>query len=383
MWTRRRIASISAVLALLASFAWLAFHSSEPSYHGKSLSVWLDQARQNKEVENALQDVYLDTPAARAVRGIGKDALPSLLRMAHTRDTPLRREMVDLSQRYDWLRIHPQHFQDIQMKAAYGFLVLGPAAKPALPNLISMLDDPASEVRLLAAFAIAKIGPDSARAIPDLQRLITNSISANAQRKFSTDDRALPAYALGAMGPAGRMALPQIELLRKDSDLFVRATAEAAFIKISGTGLDAILEQLKDLSNSTNWLFAAQAIAFLGTNGARAVPSLIPALQNSNASIRANALDALSAIHMAPEITIPAILPLVSVTNTNNWTRASALTVLRNFEPSARSLVPTNTLLQALQDPDENIRIHAANALRQIDPEAARKAGIDSGADNN
>jgi HEAT repeat protein len=383
MWTRRRIASTTAVLAALALLGWLAFHSSEPSYHGKSLSIWLDQARQNKEVENALQDVYLDTPAARAVRGIGKDALPSLLRMAHTRDTPLRREMVDLSQRYDWLRIHPQHFQDIQMKAAYGFLVLGPAAKPALPNLVSMLDDPASEVRLLAAFAIAKIGPDSAPAIPALQRLITNSVSANAQRKFSTDDRALPAYALGAMCPAGRMALPQIELLRKDSNLFVRATAEAAFIKISGTGLDAILEQLKDLSNSTNWLFAAQAIAFLGTDGARAVPSLIPALQNTNASIRANALDALSAIHMAPEITIPAILPLVAAANTNNWTRASALTLLRNFGPSARGMVPTTTWLQALQDADKNIRIHATNALRQIDPEAARKAGIDSGTDGN
>jgi HEAT repeat protein len=383
MWTRRRITSTTAVLALLAFLAWLAFHSSEPSYHGKSLSAWLRQARQSKEIENPFSDLYLDTSSARAVRAMGKDALPTLLRMAHTRDTPLRRTIFDLSQKYDWLRIHPQRFQDIQMETAYGFLVLGPEAKSALPELISMLDNPAPEVRILAAFAIGKIGPDGAPAIPAIQRLITNSLSPNPNRKFSTDDVALPAFALGAMGAAARPALPQIELLRKDSAVFVRAAAEAAFVKISGHGLDAILEPLKDAPGSTNWTFGAVAILFLGTNGAPAIPFLIPALQNTNASVRDKALDALSVIHASPETTIPAILPLVEPSNTNNWNRANALSALRNFGPSARPFVPTTTLLQALQDPDENIRIHATNALRQIDPEAARKPGIDSGDESN
>jgi len=40
-------------------------------------------------------------------------------------------------------------------------------------------------------------------------------------------------------------------------------------------------------------------------------------------------------------------------------------------------------LLQALQDPHEDICRRATNALRQIDPEAARKAGIDSDNDRN
>jgi HEAT repeat protein len=242
-----------------------------------------------------------------------------------------------------------------------------------------MLDDPAPEVQILAALAVGKIGPDGAPAIPALQRLITNSLTANPSRKFSTDERALPAYALGAMGPVALPALPQIELLRKDSDLFVRAAAEAAFIKISGTGLDTIFEPLKD----PPWAFAAEAIQFLGTNAAPAIPFLIPALQNTNAGVRNSALLALSAIHMSPETTIPAILPFVVATNTNSMTRTRALTALRNFGPSARGFVPMTTLLQALQDPDENIRIHATNALRQIDPEAARKAGIDSSSDSN
>ncbi len=224
--TRRRIASIAAVLAALALLAWLAFHSSEPSYHGKSLSAWLEQARQNREFENAMQEVHLDTPSARAVRAMGKDALPTLLRMAHTGDTPLRKR---LSRQYDWLGLHPQPFDDIQRKYVYGFWVLGPAAKDALSELISMLDDRAPEVRVFAAFAIGKIGPDAAPALPALQRLITNSLSANVQGQWKGEDRALAAYALGSIGPAAQRALPQIELLRKDSDLYTPRWPSSGF----------------------------------------------------------------------------------------------------------------------------------------------------------
>jgi HEAT repeat protein len=84
---------------------------------------------------------------------------------------------------------------------------------------------------------------------------------------------------------------------------------------------------------------------------------------------------------MSPEITIPAILPFVAATNTNNGNRANALSALRNFGSSARGMVPMTTLLQALQAPDEGVRAQATNALRQIDPEAARKAGIDAGSE--
>jgi hypothetical protein len=301
--------------------------------------------------------------------------------MARTRDTAMRRRLIALSDEYAWIGVHPEPFDHIQMKAAYGFYVLGPAAKPALSKLVSMLDDPAPEVRALAAFAIGKIGPESARAIPALQRLITKPLAPNPQGTFAIQDRYLAAYALGAMGPAARAALPQIELLRQDSNMIVRAVAEAAFIRISGAGLSAIVEPLKAPSDSTNWLFAAEAVQFLGTNGAPAIPFLLQALQSTNARASSLALNALAAIHVSPEITIPAILPLIGISNTNAWDRANALDVLRSFGPSARGLAPVAILLQALTDPDLNVRAHATNALRHIDPEAAKKAGIDAGED--
>ena len=86
---------------------------------------------------------------------------------------------------------------------------------------------------------------------------------------------------------------------------------------------------------------------------------------------------------MSPETTIPAVLPFVAAGNTTNRITEGALSVLHNFGPRARGIVPIATLLQTLQDPDEDIRRRATNALRQIDPEAARKAGIDSGYGSN
>jgi HEAT repeat protein len=294
--------------------------------------------------------------------------------------------MIELSRRYHWLGLHLEDFDETQMKVAYGFLVLGPVAKTALPELISMLNDPAPEVRALASFAIGKIGPEGASALPALQRLITNSVSGSAQGPHSTDERVLAAFALGEMGSVARPTLPQLELLRKDSDIFVRGAAEAAFVKISGRGLDAILEPLKDASswtNWTNWQFAARATTFLGTNGIQAIPFLIQALQCTNSGARDLALESLGAIHMSPEITVPAILPLIAPTNTKAGDRATALAILRNLGTSARAMVPTTRLLQALQDTDGNVRAQATNALRQIDPEAARKAGIDSDGGSN
>ena len=66
------------------------------------------------------------------------------------------------------------------------------------------------------------------------------------------------------------------------------------------------------VADATAWSPAAFGLIGLGTNAAPAIPFLIPALQNTNASVRNTALLALSAIHVSPETTVPAILPFVA-----------------------------------------------------------------------
>src|SRR5438445_4670055 len=124
----------------IAAVAWIAFGPHEPSYQGKSLSAWLAEANQRKELGDPFAEIVIDTPPARAIRAMGKDALPALLRMAATRDTPLRNTIENFSINNEWLGIHPQSFKDIQFNAAYGFMVLGPKARPAVPRLVVLLD---------------------------------------------------------------------------------------------------------------------------------------------------------------------------------------------------------------------------------------------------
>ena len=377
MWSRRRIALVSVAVGFTATFAWLAFHSSEPSYHGKSLSVWLEEARTNQELSDALADVQIDSPAARAVRAMGKRALPALTRMARTRDTALRRRLLELSVQHPWMGMHPQSFEDIQMKSAYGFLVLGPAAKPAVPELISMLDDPSPEVRVLAAFALGKIGPDAVAAIPQLRQMIDKAAQRGVTgMKWRDADKWLAAYALGGIGPAARPALRQIMSLKNDPNFMVRAAADAALVRIAGEGLGPILDTLKDYSNSTNWLFAVQAVHLMGTNGAPAIPFLIQGLQHTNQDLRAHVVRTLGAIHTRSEVCIPALLPLLQLSNTNAGIRSDALDAIRNFGSAARGLMPISELVRCLDDPEESVRRHATNALRQLDPEAVDTAGI-------
>ena len=370
--------TVAVSAGFIGLFAWISFHSSEPSYQGKKLSAWLEEARQNGELSDALADIQLDTPAAKAIRSMGEEALPVLIRMARSRDTALRRKVREFWEEHDWMTFRPEEFADIQMKAAYGFLALGPAARPAVSELTSMLNDPAAEVRTMAAFALGKIGPGASNAVPALQKLIQNPSPPPTYGKWRIEDRYIGTYALGQIGPAARPALRQIMALTNDAEYVVRTAAFAAAIRITGDGLGPFVEALKDPSNDvTNWLFAARVMHLAGTNGIPAIPLLIEALQNTNNDVRGQAVQTLGAIHMRPEVCVPALLPLLELTNTNTWTRASALSALRNFGPSAPpGAVPLAEITRCLDDPDQFVRTCATNTLRQLYPEAAAGAGI-------
>src|SRR5436309_11730140 len=175
----RRTLTFVVVGALVGGIAWVALRSIEPRYQGKSLSAWLDEAFQNKEFSDFFADAKINTPAANAIRAMGKDSLPFFVRLAKIRDTALRRNLIKFSESQSWISMHPQPFDHIQMKAAFGFMVLGPAAKPAVPDLIHLLNDSAPELRVIGAAALGKIGPDAREAIPALQKVIDNALRRN------------------------------------------------------------------------------------------------------------------------------------------------------------------------------------------------------------
>src|SRR5690349_14163385 len=132
----RRTLAVGAGASLIGFILWIAFAPSEPSYGGKTLSAWLKQAAQAREIGDPFFDAEIGTPSAAAIRDMGTDALPTLLRMARTRNTAMRRNLIQFSQNQPWLGWQPQSFDEIEMNAACGFTILGPAARPAVPELI-------------------------------------------------------------------------------------------------------------------------------------------------------------------------------------------------------------------------------------------------------
>ena len=367
---RRRILQAILAVAVLSLLAWLLLREREPSYQGKKLSVWLEEARRRGEASDLFNDAPIETRTATALRTMGADTLPTLLRMVQTRDSAYRRALVKLSEEQTWLWLHTRRIDDIRIETVHAFAVLGPMAKPALPELAALLRDQDSDVRLLAAFCLGKIG--SAEAVPALQKYLDGCIRITTTKR---EEKWLGAWALGAIGPAARPALPQLVVLTNDSDYMVQIAAQAAIVRITGEGLGPWMQALQDTSNATNWLRAARIVQFIGTNAAPAIPFLLLSLQQTNFAIQENALQALGHIHSRPELCIPALTPLLQ--STNGFICTHTLESLRAFGRSNGSLAPTSELFRCLFNPSDMVRAQASNALRQLAPSAAAKAGIE------
>lgn len=83
--------------------------------------------------------------------------------------------------------------------AAYEIAGIGPAAAPAVPALIQLLDDPIPAVRFPATVALMEIGPAAKAAVPKLVAMmdeeINDEIAASARRALKRiDPAAIPAH---------------------------------------------------------------------------------------------------------------------------------------------------------------------------------------------
>ena len=165
------------VLSALGLVGWLVYPQlvrsvvyphREPVEQGKRLGVWLDQYRKSML---AVQESDRDVPrkdAEGAIRKIGTNALPALLRMVQAKDSAAGTRVVRV------LGLRSE--DDYHTRSTDGFAVLGAGAKPAVGALVRALGDKSSGIRACAATCLGSIGPEAKDAVPALRQLFGDRV---------------------------------------------------------------------------------------------------------------------------------------------------------------------------------------------------------------
>ena len=187
----------------LASVVWLLLPPGEPDYEGKKLSAWLDELQALTQAEQA----SLRTPQVRAVRAIGTNAIPWLLKEIerHPNGAAWRWRVNQVLNKQSLISYRVP-FPNHQNRAEIGFRALGELGEPAIPVILAFVVKHPHYVPMLAA-----IGPP---AIPALQNCLTNS--ALSTNTVGIVGNLLPANTISAVfhaGTVGSLTFPDILIL--------------------------------------------------------------------------------------------------------------------------------------------------------------------------
>jgi hypothetical protein len=248
MGKKRRILLAALLVALLCAFGWWLTRPSEPSYKGKSLSAWLeDYGPPHPDAHEADE----------AVRHIGTNAIPILLRMLRANDSPLKTKLIEWLGRQHLARIKIASADDKHFDAWAAFQALGENAECAVPEMVQIYEE-----------------------------------------KISTKSQCVTADSLGGIGPAARVAIPTLLIGLNTTNDPVRRTTIYALGEIHGEPelvVPKLMNLLRDPIPKIRQ-YAVIALGQFGTNAQSAIPDLAAALNDPDLTIRRAATNALKQI---------------------------------------------------------------------------------------
>ena len=248
------------LIALLGALAWQASRPREPAYQGRPLSAWLSHYALGADPAEALR-------ANEAIRQIGTNAIPTLLRMLQANDSAVKSKLLRMVAKQHFVRLRCSSAFDQNVEAVQAFGVLGSEGKSAVPALVQIYEQSISkspQTELMAVSALGCIGPAATDAIPSLLKAATNpdfsvrgkailvlgriharpDLVVPALIKALTDDddlvRKEAAKALGEFGTCAKSALPALVELHKGGDEELRNRAQEAVQQIDPMAADKV-----------------------------------------------------------------------------------------------------------------------------------------------
>jgi len=233
---------LAVVLVILEGvIGWQVFRASrerQPVYGGKALTLWLrTYAPSSSSGLHSLEWNEADD----AVRHLGTNCIPILLRMIRQKDSPAKLWLVAFAQKHGLTkRIHFVPAAERNVAASRAFIALGDIAKDAVPALVKMYDENLSaESRGAIEDALGWIGPAAKSAIPLLVRATTNAnprVRANAL------------WALGEIHAEPELCVPRLTQALNDSDDWARLSAAHA-LGMFGTDAKSAVPALTEMTN--------------------------------------------------------------------------------------------------------------------------------------
>ena len=220
---------------------WRSPYLGEPSFDGRTLTMWLEfRARPPGAKPPYNSTGWKDTDEA--VRAIGSDGIPTLLKMIRAKDPPpIVLKMLSMGHRYGLPRMNYRSAEARQREAEYAFRLLGTNASSAVPGLI---------------------------------RIYRANISSSSQR--------YAAISLGNIGRSAQTALPTLIENFTHADDEVRFNAVSAVIRIGGDP-DVVVQALTRVLNDPNErlrFYALSSLSRLGGLGRSAVPRILQMLND-------------------------------------------------------------------------------------------------------
>src|SRR5713226_3480304 len=131
MGKKRGILLAVLFVALLGGMVWILSPPAEPAYQGKPLSAWLN------EYNGMPGDI--NQTALVAIREMGTNAIPALLKIIKADDPPFQRMMSELNRKQSMVHFPVREPWQRRWAASFALYAMGANAKPAFAALTNLL----------------------------------------------------------------------------------------------------------------------------------------------------------------------------------------------------------------------------------------------------
>ncbi len=283
---KRRTVATFVLCALAESSLVLPGLSAEPKYQGRPMTKWLSLYRE------ADAHSVQENRACEAIRAIGTNAIPYLVRMLTNEDL------------------------QAQMDAKSGFTILGPLGALAVPTLAKLLAGTNEVHMFMAAQTLGEIG---APGLPVLMQTLTNHHYKVATQAY---------LAIPALGTNARPAIPVLlrDLQHPNHFYRERAADTLGRLHIEPESVVPALTNLLDDPSLAARHLAIQSLGQFGPAARSAVPAILPFLTNADLSYTATA----ALREIAPDV-------LTNRPPSPDNSRHSLSNLLKNPDPAVRS----------------------------------------------